>query len=149
MDAVNEFPEIMNEARTDLAGNVSGDFSPADWELILSEARRRWEAHRQRNPGDRAAWAEVIREFHRERYWGFSPRYRPPPAPKVKQKNLGIFFVWMTFSVFVLTLMGVVWLGQIYTASDEPKDKYRFFAAIAVAILNFGYFLWYSRNYED
>lgn len=149
MDSLNEFPNVMSQARTDLAGNVSGDFSPENWASILEEANVRLLRHNSGLGDESSAWREVVREFHRERYWGFSPDWRPPPKAKAKHKNLGVFFIWMTFSTFVLTLIALVWLGQNYTVSDEPKDKYLFFTAVGLAIANFTYFLWHSRHYED
>lgn len=149
MNPLDEFPEIMAQAREDLCGNVSGRFSPSDWALIRIEARSRLAAKIALGADVSDAWLSVIREFHKERFWGFSPNWQPSTKLKAKSANLAFSFVWMIFSTFVITLMAVVWLGQIYTISNEPKDAYLFFASIALALGNFGYFLWQSRHYVD
>lgn len=150
METLNEFPEIMGHAREDLGGNVGGKFSPENWDRILNEARERFLRHRALVNNDLAAWTEVVREFHRERYWGYSPNWRPPPKDKKKkQTNMGVSFIWMTFTAFIVTKISVVWLGQIYTRSDDPVDKWLFFGAIALTIANFAYFLWRSRHHKD
>lgn len=148
MNSLNEFTEIMALAREDLCGNVSGRFSPQDWELILIEARSRLNAKISSGDEVKEAWSSVIREFHKERFWGFLPNWQPSPTV-TPRRNLGFSFVWMIFSTFVITLMAVVWLGQIYTSSDDPRDAYVFYASIVVALGNFVFFLWQSRHYED
>jgi hypothetical protein len=135
---MNDFPAEKRDAQTDLAGNVAGRFSPEDWERILEIARQKLETR---------SWPDVVREFHRENYWGFRPDWRPPAVPY--KFNLGYGMLWMTFSTFVLTLMALAWLGQNYATSGQAKDGYLFCAALALALLNFVYFLWRSRGYRD
>lgn len=148
MDTLNEFPKIMDEARVDLAGNVAGKFSPDDWQRILTEAKIRLNQHQAAGEDEISAWRNVILDFRREKYWGFVPDWRPPPKQK-NESNLGVRFIWMTFSAFIVTKIAVVWLGQIYTRSDDPIDAYLFFASIALVIFNFGFFLWSTRKYKD
>jgi hypothetical protein len=147
MSDVNPFPVIMREARTDLGGHLSGQFSPENWESILAEAARRLKAKQDRGQDETSSWQSVVREFQRENFWGYRPVYQAPRQKK--QNNIGLSLVWMIFSAFVLTLMALAWLGQIYTASDDPKDALWFFVALSVAVLNFVYFLWRGRNYQD
>jgi|GEM_PF-5413435 len=148
MDTLNEFPKVMDEARVDLAGNVAGKFSPDDWQRILTEAKTRLAQHQAAGNDETSAWRNVILDFHREKYWGFVPDWRPP-LKKKNESNLGVRFIWMTFSAFIVTKIAVVWLGQIYTRSDDPIDAYLFFASIALVIFNFGFFLWSTRKYKD
>lgn len=147
MSSVNPFPEIMREARTDLSGHIGGQFSPTDWDLILREAAGRFASKISAGREEQGAWRAVILEFQRENYWGHRPVYQPPRKPK--DGNLGLGLVWMTFSAFVLTLMALAWLGQIYTASDDPRDAFWFFVALGAAIFNFVFFLWRGRNHRD
>lgn len=149
MNSLSEFPEIMAQAREDLCGNMTGRFSPENWDMILREAHLRLRKSLAAGNQGREAWQNVIREFHQESFWGFSPNWRPPAQQKPKKRNLGFSFVWMIFSTFVITLMAVVWLGQIYTITGDPKDAYFFFASIVLVLFNFGYFLWQSRHYVD
>ncbi len=138
MAELNEFPEIMGHAQEDLAGNIHGQFSPEDWALILARAAAQLKAAGRQ---DHAAWVEVIRDFHRENYWGFSPDYK---KPKIKRddENLGVRLIWYTFRSLTLTKIAVVWFGALYTQSDEPIYKWLFIGAIALSLTNYGIFLW-------
>lgn len=147
MESVNPFPEIMSEARTDLSSHITGDFSPEDWSRILREAEGRFRRRLEQGERPASAWSAVVLEFHRENNWGFRADYSRPR--RKKNGDLGLGLVWMTFSAFVLTLMALAWLGQNYTASDDPKDAFWFFVALGAAIFNFVYFLWRGRNYSD
>jgi hypothetical protein len=149
MSSLNEFPEVMAQAHEDLCGNLDGRFSPENWDLILREAHSRWKAKIIGGEDVVMAWQSVIREFHQEQFWGFSPDLQRRSKPLSKQGNLGFSFVWMIFSTFVLAIMAVVWSGQIYTNSNDPKDAYLFFASVAFVLFNFGFFLWRSRHYVD
>ena len=146
---MSDFPDIMRNAQADLAGQIGGQFSPDAWRAILSEARNRFEIRRGEGLRESDAWSEVIREFHRDRYFGYEPTWNIPKGQRPKGRSLGMGFVWMTFSAFVITKIAVVWLGQIYTASDDPRDAYLFFAAIGLVFVNFSFFLWRARHYKD
>lgn len=136
----------MAHAREDLAGNVAGDFSPEDWDQILARARELLES----SPHEpRTAWEEVIRSFHREKYWGFKPNYRKP-RPKPEERNLGKRFIWYSFRSFLLTKVAVLYFGARYTLDYDPIYKWLFFGAIAFMLVNYGIFLWrYGRRKED
>lgn len=146
METTEVLPQIMKQAHEDLMGNVSGDFSPEDWALVLRRANERLTSFRSKGLNDESAWAEVIREFHRERYWGYSPDYK---APSVRDNNMGVRFILMTGLTFIFSLIAVVWLGQIYTASGEFEDGRNLVGAIVLILSNFGFFLWYHRQHED
>jgi hypothetical protein len=150
MELKNSRPLIMADAREDLAGNLSGEFSPGDWVQILDRAERRWRHELSAIGGDElAAWQTVIREFHQQSYWGFSPDYKPRETVGRGPRNLGITFIWMAFQTFVLTKIAVVWLGQVYTRTQDPRDGLLFYSAIVLVLANFGFFLWRHRNHED
>ena len=138
---MNEFPEIMREARVDLAGNVSGQFSPEDWEQILARARGQFEAS-SRPPAE--AWAEVMRDFHREHYWGFKPNFIPPKKVRDRdEENLGVRMLLYGFRSFLLTKIAIVYFGAMWTVyDDEPFYKYGFFGAITFMLCAYGYFLY-------
>ena len=146
METTVILPKIMRRAREDLMGNASGDFSPEDWALVLQLANERLAAFQGAGLSEDSAWAEVIREFHRERYWGYRPDYK---APRVRDSNMGIRFILMTGLTFIFSIIAVVWLGQIYTSSGEFEDGRNLVVAIVLILCNFGFFLWYHRQHED
>lgn len=133
----------MANAREDLAGNIGGQFSPDDWEKILMRAheqlRRSQKTHSEKTHED--AWVDVIRDFHRERYWGFTPDYKKPKANR-EDENLGIRFIWYSFRSFLLTKVAVLYFGARYSADYDPVYKWLFFGAIAFMLVNYGIFLW-------
>ncbi|HMN67336.1 MAG TPA: hypothetical protein PKC28_02245 [Bdellovibrionales bacterium] len=135
----------LKSARIDLAGNLSGEFSPADWDSILAKAEKDWRA----NGASSEAWSEVIRDFHRTRYWGFRADYRAPKVIKPKASNLGVSLIFVLFFTFTFSIMAVVWLGQIYTHSDDPSDKWWFFLALIAVGFGFVRFLWRNRGHRD
>lgn len=138
---------VMSDAETDLTGNISGRFSPEDWSEILKRAGASLEAQVRQGKAESEAWREVIREFHREHYWGFQPNYRPPKVKK--EKDLGVSLIIFLFISFTLVKMSVVWLGQIYTFSDEESDTRMFYLALAIVLANVAYFLWRHRRHTD
>ena len=148
MNSMNEFPKIMENARIDLGGNFSGEFSPEDWQKILAQAEARWNALKLESTSEQEAWQSVVREFHTQGRWGFRPNYVAPKA-KAKEMSLGVRLVIMTFISFTITEIAVVWLGQIYTFSDEPRDKWLFLLAVALVMANVVYFLWRTRKHQD
>jgi hypothetical protein len=135
-------PTLMDNAKEDLAGTVEGKFSPEDWEKILGKAQNLL------GTGGLEAWREVIRDFHRNRYWGFVPNYREPRKKEVS-KNLGFQFIWMTFGSLTIFKVAVLWFGQIYSRSDDPLDKWLFFGCLALVLGNIAFFLWRNRNHVD
>lgn len=145
MDSMKNLPEVMAHAHEDLLAHVAGQFSPEDWQQILNRAQERFEAHRQTaDPVE--AWKAVVREFHQERQWGFIPNYRPAKPERI---NLGVQFLGLAFLTFTISILAVVWLGQIYTASDEPADNWKFWGVVALVLLNFGAFLWRYQGNRD
>jgi hypothetical protein len=146
MTDMHKFPQVMQQAHEDLLGNVSGRFSPEDWVKILTIAQTRW-SERHLKLGEQEAWASVIRDFHHESYWGFTPNYHKPKTKK--PVNLGVHFIGFTFLTFTMVLMTVAWLGQIYTHSDEASDKWIFFLVLSAAVGNIGLFLWWHRRHTD
>lgn len=140
MSSMNEFPEIMREARVDLAGNLGGQFSPQDWESILTRAKAQLEASSLRGP---EAWVEVIRDFHRENYWGFVPNYIAPKTVKnIDDENLGVRMLLYAGRSFLLTKIAIVWFGALWSISGEPFYKYCFFASILFMLVAYGTFLY-------
>jgi hypothetical protein len=140
---MSSYPSLMANAREDLAATIDGRFSPEDWEKILHKAKAQLEA----GGGNLAAWQNVIRDFHREKYWGFVANYRP--AKTKRKKNLGFQLIWLTFNSLTTMKVAVLWFGQIYSRSDEPTDKWIFLGVIALALGNILFFLWSNRHYED
>jgi len=154
MSTLNEFPKIMRQAREDLCATVSGRFSPQDWESILTLAQQKLLAQFADPAPSRdeelRVWQAVILDFNRNSYWGFEPNYKEPKKPKAgRTDNLGVRFIVFTFLSFTLTLMAVVWTGQIYTTSDEALDAYIFFFVLSLVVANFAFLLWKTRNYRD
>ena len=141
--------EIMKNAYEDLSATVEGRFSPEDWASILTKAEHRLTELELEKSGwsESERWHEVMREFRRERYWGYRPTYR---APRIKKKsNLGYSFIWITFNTLTTMKVAVLWFGQIYSRSDEPKDKWIFFLLLIFCVGNFVFFLWRNRNHVD
>jgi len=133
------YPIVMTNAAEDLTATIEGRFSPDDWEKILKRARATLD--------DGRTWPDVIRDFHQTRYWGFVPNYR---RPKIKKpKNLGMQFIWMTFASLTIMKVAVLWFGQIYSRSDDPSDKWIFFAVLSLIVGNIVFFLWRSRHHVD
>lgn len=144
---MNNFPDIMRQAKEDLGGSVSGHFSPEDWQQILLKAERDLQQKKNALNGDETeAWQDVIRDFHQQNFWGFTPNYRPPPRPK-KKGNLGVAFIWMAFQTFVITKIAVLWIGQTYARSQDPHDFWLLCLVISLVVANFAYFLWKNRNH--
>ena len=142
-----ELPEVMREARIDLAGNVAGQFSPEDWGRILSRAREQLEAS---TLPQAEAWANVVRDFHRHQYWGFKPDYVPPKKSRDRdEENLGIRMLLYSGRSFLLTKVAVVWFGALWSVYDEPLYKYAFFGSIFFMLAAYGWFLYrYGNRFE-
>lgn len=138
-------PPIMANAKEDLAGNISGQFSPEDWQRILDLAANQLQ---QSKKPENEAWVDVIRDFHRERYWGFVPNYKKPKAPQ--EENLGKRFIWYCFRSFLITKVVILYCGARYTADDpNPIYKWLFFGALAFIISAYGRFLWKYGGRSD
>lgn len=141
-----EVAAVMANAREDIAGNIAGQFSPEDWEKIIARADAQLRAS-VKTPGE--AWVDVIRDFHRNKYWGFVPNYSKPKVHKAEE-NLGVRFIWYSFRSFLLTKVAVVWFGALYSTYGDPFYKYCFFGAIAFMLCNYGFFLFrYGRKHND
>lgn len=139
--------DIMANAKEDLAGNIEGQFSPDDWEKILSRAR---EALASSIKAPSEAWIDVIRTFHGEKYWGFVPNYKPPKVDRHDQ-NLGKRFIWYSFRSFLVTKVVILYCGARYSADDpNPVYKWLFFGALAFIIFAYGLFLYrYGGRSEE
>lgn len=135
----------MMNAREDLAGNLSGDFSPADWTLILERAAG--ELARSSKP-ENEAWHDVIRDFHRQKYWGYKPNYVKPKV-KPEERNLGTRFIWYVSRSFLITKVAVLYFGARWTAGYDPINGYLFFGAMIFMLCSYGHFLWSHRNRDD
>lgn len=137
------YPPIMANAREDLAGNIQGQFSPEDWDKILERALI---SLRNSAKEEREAWMDVIREFHRERYWGFHPDYVAPKTKKEEQ-NLGPRFIWYICRSFLITKVVVLYFGARWSADyDDPINGILFFGAIIFMVANYGLFIWKYRK---
>lgn len=136
--SIADLPEIMNQAREDLAGNISGDFSPEDWEKILLRARTQLENSSRPAP---EAWVDVIRDFHREKYWGFTPDYVQPKVRR-EEENLGKRFIWYITRSFLITKTCVLYFGARYVADYDPIYGWLFFGAILFMLSSYGTFLY-------
>ncbi|MBX3021909.1 MAG: hypothetical protein KF799_09560 [Bdellovibrionales bacterium] len=142
----NELPPIMANAREDLAGSLGGDFSPGDWDKILAQAHEKLSLS-EKPPQE--AWVDVIRDFHSQRYWGFTPDY-VKPKPKPEDKVLGKRFIWYCFRSFLITKVVVLYFGARWSADQEPINGYIFFGAMIFMITSYGLFIWrYSRGRKD
>jgi hypothetical protein len=146
MSEAPELPAIMQNAREDLAGNLQGDFSPDDWEQILERCALDLKASAKPTA---EAWMDVIRTFHRERYWGFIPNYKKP-KPLPHEENLGVRFVLYAARSFMVTKVIVLYAGARWTFGGGPVWGWIFFAAIVFMLSSYGRFLWkYGRNRKD
>lgn len=137
-----EIKDIMAHAREDLAGNIEGKFSPEDWEKILALAQQKLSRATKTTS---EAWVDVIREFHREQYWGFTPNYQKPKV-KREDENLGKRFIWYSFRSFLLTKVVVLYCGARYSADYDPVYGWLFFGGIAFMLTNYGIFLYRYGN---
>lgn len=143
MPQSDPLPAIMAEAKTDLAGNISGDFSPDDWAKILDRAHTQLKASAK---SEAEAWTDVIRDFHREKYWGFIPNYVKPKS-KPEEHNLGKKFIWFSFRSFLLTKTIILYCGARYV-NDDPNPIYTwlFYGALVFIVFAYGRFIWiYAR----
>lgn len=138
-------PPVMTNAREDLAGNISGEFSPGDWDKILLEAKRQLT---QSTKSESEAWVDVIRDFHRNKFWGFVPDYKRPKE-KLEEKNLGTRFIWYSFRSFLITKVCVLYFGARYSADYDPVYKWLFFGSIGFMLTAYGTFLWRFRNRKE
>ena len=146
MSDAAELPAIMQNAREDLAGNVQGDFSPEDWNKIFARCVELLKASPK---PETEAWVDVIRAFHRERYFGFIPNYKKT-KPLPHEENLGYRFVWYTARSFLVTKVVVLYSAARWCAGWDPMWGWIFFAAVAFMLVNYGFFLWkYGRNRKD
>ena len=137
---------IPPQAKEDLAGTVEGAFSPDDWEKILAQAELKWRALFP-ELGSEEAWREVIRDFHRTRHWGFVANYR---ASEVRRRmNLGVQFIWVAFLSFTIVLALVVWFGEVYSRSKDPRDLFVLVLLIGLSLMSISFFLWRNRNHRD
>jgi hypothetical protein len=139
------YPPIMANAREDLAGNVSGQFSPEDWDQILNRAV---EQLSRSTKGPQEAWVDVIRDFHRQRYWGFIPNYKKP-KPTVDEQNLGKRFIWYSARSFLITKVAVLYFGARYCAGYDPINGWLFFGAMIFMVSNYGYFIYRYHKKRD
>ncbi len=137
--------DVMANAREDLAGNISGQFSPTDWDKILARA---WEQLQNSDKDAPQAWIEVIRDFHRHKYWGFVPNYQKPKVAR-KDENLGKRFIWYSFRSFLLTKLAVLYFGARYSADYDPVYGWLFLGTIVFMLTNYGIFLWRYGNSRD
>ena len=133
-----ELKSVMANARVDLAGNVEGQFSPDDWEKILSRAEALL-LDSAKDPA--AAWMDVIRDFHAKSYWGFVPNYKKPKKRR-EDENLGKRFIWYSFRSFLITKVVILYCGARFSADYDPVYGWVFFGAIAFMITNYGLFLY-------
>src|SRR4051812_30324869 len=122
MSSLNNLPTIMAEARVDLSANVSGQFSPQDWERILSTAHEKLVALRAQGLPELKAWERVILDFYRNRHWGYQANYRASRDSSLKKRGLGRGLIIMVVISMTVAKIALAWLGQRYTASDEPRD---------------------------
>lgn len=132
--------DLMRNTREDLKPQ-SGRFSPGDWEKILDEARGRLLKKLEASP-PAEAWSEVVREFHREKYWQFPTNYKKPK----REKNLGLTLVWLTFQSMTLTKVAILWFGQDYSNTDSELSKWLFFGVLFFIPANAFFFIWRWRK---
>jgi len=146
MNFGDENPVIsaMKNAKDDLAGAVSGRFSPADWDKILVEAQSRLKKRMQDLP-ENEAWAEVMREFRRESYWGYVPNYKPPRPEG--GRAIGITLIWLTFQTMTVSKVALLWASQRFERADSDFDKWLFFALLLLIPGNAAFFVWRHRRY--
>ena len=138
--------EVMANAQEDLAGNIDGRFSPEDWREILARAKEKLISS-SLPLGE--AWVEIIRDFHREKYWGFIPNYKKANEPET-EVNLGKKFILYTFRSFLISETVVLYCGARYSAEDpNPLYKWGFFAGLSFLVLNYGLFLYRYGGRED
>ena len=145
-------PPVMQNAREDLLAHVRGQFSPEDWQAIVTEAARRFQLQRDLGHADIPAWHSVVREFHLEQNWGYRADYRPPPAIaplRPSRPNFGLHFIILMASTMTVTKIAVLWLGQKFARSDDPRDTWIFAAVLILVGVNFAYFLWRNRKWTD
>lgn len=129
----------MKNAREDLAGNVGGYFSPEDWDKILLRARDQFLVSAK---PESEAWTDVIRDFHREKYWGFVANYKKPKAGR-DDESLGKRFLWYVFRSFLITKVVILYCGARYSMGDQdPIYTYLFFGAMAFMLCSYGLFLY-------
>jgi hypothetical protein len=145
MISEEECSQVMANAREDLAGNIEGTFSPEDWEKIFARVR---EQLLRSKKNKEEAWVDVIRDFHREKYWGFIPNYKKPKV-KREDENLGKRFIWYCFRSFLLTKVLVLYCGARWSADYDPIYGWLFFGGIAFMLTNYGLFLWRYGNRPD
>lgn len=147
MTSLDQNPEIMANAKIDLAGNISGDFSPQDWEKILIRASAQL---KQSDKSEAEAWVDIVRDFHKQRYWGFVPNYIKPKI-KPEEENLGQRFIWYCFRSFLLTKIVVLYCGARYSADDpNPIYKWGFYGGLVFIVTAYGRFLWkYGRTQRE
>ncbi|NJL25406.1 MAG: hypothetical protein HC902_09665 [Calothrix sp. SM1_5_4] len=139
----------MKNAREDLAGSVSGRFSPEDWRAILIKAHEKWLRKRREEGMDAAqAWREVVLDFVHNDCWGFASDYRPSKDPG-RRRNLGLSLLLRALFALTVTKIAIMWFGQIYSRSDDPQDGWIFFLVLLLVVGNFAYFLWRTRHYRD
>jgi hypothetical protein len=148
MSVVKNLPEVMRHAREDLSANVTGQFSPDDWAHIFATAHEKFLARQSEGLEDLRAWEQVMLDFYHNHYWGFQPNYRATRDPQ-RKSNFGLRLIVLTVVSMTSTKMALAWLGQRYTASDEPRDAYIFFAVLALVVAGFAHFLWRTRHYEE
>jgi hypothetical protein len=139
------WPPIMANAQEDLAGNVSGQFSPEDWDKIRARAA---ELLRHSSKPPQEAWVDVILAFQREKYWGFVPNYKKPKI-RPEDKNLGVQFIWYCCRSFLITKVIVLYAGARFSLGHEPIWGWIFFAAVAFMVISYSRFLWKHRNRKD
>jgi hypothetical protein len=142
------FPEIMHNAREDLTATIEGNFSPHDWHEILKTARVSLETQLAKGHSELESWKEVIRQFHKEKYWGHTPDYVKPKRQR-KPMSLGMKFIIMTVNSMVFFKVLVLWFGQVYSRSENLWDKWIFFLIMIAVIFNYAIFLWRHRNHVD
>src|SRR5262249_18377388 len=124
---------------------VEGRFSPSDWEKILDLAEERLGAQVASGAPENSAWADVIRDFHRSRYWGFRTGYRPPR----EKTNLGLQFIYYTFMSLTVWKVAVLWFGQKFSNGEDRSELWPLLLILAIVIGNTVYFLWRNRAHTD
>ena len=159
-----QLEEILSESRIDFTTGPQRNFCEEDIKQILERAKRELWAKLERGAIHTSAelaqaWNEVVTDFYTQKYWGFlaGQGATDSVAPKVSGHEAGnglsngsgneLIPYIRTFILPTLFLkIAILYFGLEYSSYPGEGYGWGLLAAVVASLVNFGFFLWKTRN---